>query len=163
MLIQDSIILPLYGKNKMIPMKSGLNYWNSSNKINVDTVCIPIPTVLYNHKSNFFPKNDILFNLKLPNQDILSCKISNINSNVLISNPNESLGKWLLRDVLKLAKREILTIEMLYRYGIDSVLIDKYDNLNYGLNFKQIDTYEEYVKCLKINCSNFELEDILWF
>ena len=60
MLIQDSIILPLYGKNKKIPAKTGLNYWNSSNKIDDDIVFVPVTDIIMRYKPDSFSKNQVL-------------------------------------------------------------------------------------------------------
>ena len=42
-----------------------------------------------------------------------------------MSNPNKALGKWLLRDILKLEERKLVTYDVLALYGIDSVIIRK--------------------------------------
>ncbi len=56
---------------------------------------------------------------------------------------NKSLGQRLLRDVLKLKQGELLTIEMLEQYGIDSVRIDKIDAEKYS--------YDDFMKQFLIN------------
>ena len=40
-----------------------------------------------------------------------------------MSNPNSALGEWILRKVLRKAEGEVVTIDDLYTYGIDSVKI----------------------------------------
>ncbi len=64
---------------------------------------------------------------------------------------NKSLGQRLLRDVLKLKQGELLTIEMLEQYGIDSVRIDKIDAENYEINFAPIYSYDDFMKQFLIN------------
>ena len=64
-----------------------------------------------------------------------------------MSNPNNALGKWLLRDVLKLPYGKIVKIEDLYEIGIDSVEVKKIDNKNFEINFKKQGSFEEF-------CSN---------
>lgn len=66
-----------------------------------------------------------------------------------MSDPNKALGKWLLRDVLKLEYGELLTIEILEKYGIDSVRIDKIDNENYEINFAKLYAYDEFMRGFK--------------
>ena len=145
--IIDTIYLPLYGKNKVVFPKSGLNQWNAGGrKRGINEIYIPIPIKIHQIKPNFFPKRDIPFNMHLPNGDILNSKVCQDNSKALMSNPNEALGKWLLRDVLSLKEEEILTYEKLQTIGIDSVRIDKIDNENYYINFSQIDSYEEFIE-----------------
>ena len=67
-----------------------------------------------------------------------------------MSDPNKALGKWLLRDVLKLEYGELLTIQILEKYGIDSVRIDKIDAENYEINFAKIKAYDDFIKKLKV-------------
>lgn len=66
-----------------------------------------------------------------------------------MSNPNKALGKWLLRDVLKLKEGALLTIEILENLGIDSVRIDKIDNQNYMINFSKINSYDDFIENIK--------------
>jgi len=68
-----------------------------------------------------------------------------------MSNPNKELGKWLLRDVFRLKKGELLTNEILYMYGVDSVRIDKIDDNTYEINFAKLDSYENFITNFKNN------------
>jgi hypothetical protein len=61
-----------------------------------------------------------------------------------MSNPNKVLGKWLLRDVFEMPERELLTYDMLERFGVDSVIFTKNHNGDYSIDFAEIGTYEEY-------------------
>jgi hypothetical protein len=145
--IQDTVYLPLYGKNREVFTKSGLNQWNAGGrKRDYDEIYIPIPAEIHKYKTDFFPPRDISFNLKLPNQEQLKCKLCQDNSKALMSDPNKVLGQWLLRDVLKLEYGKILTIDMLEQYGIDSVRIDKIDTENYEINFANINAYDDFIK-----------------
>jgi hypothetical protein len=148
--IQDTLYLPLYGKNREVFSKSGLNQWNAGGrKRDYDEIYIPIPAEIHNYKSNFFPQRDISFNVKLPNQEQLKCKLCQDNSKALMSDPNKALGKWLLRDVLKLEYGQLLTIQILEKYGIDSVRIDKINEQSYEINFANLYSYDKFIENLK--------------
>ena len=62
----------------------------------------------------------------------------------LMTNPNKDLGRWLLRKVLKLKECELLTYNMLEKKGIDSIEISKNIDGSFNINFKGIDTYEDF-------------------
>lgn len=142
--------LPLYGKNRKVFPQSGLNFWNADGrKRDCDEAYIPAPTDFHKYKPDFFPKKEVSFNLKLPNQKTLSCKLCQGDSKALMSNPNNALGKWLLRDVLKLKQGELVTIEMLEKYGIDSVRIDKIGDKNYEINFAKLYSYDDFISSLR--------------
>ncbi len=144
--IIDTIYLPLYGSLKKVYESSGLNQWNAKGrKRNINEVYIPVPKIFYKYKPDFFPKKDTIFTMKLPNGEILEAKICQDGGKALMSNPNKALGKWILRDLFKLREDELVTYELLLLYGIDSVRIDKIDNLNYEINFAAIDSYENFI------------------
>ena len=63
-----------------------------------------------------------------------------------MSDPNSTLGEWLFDTVLKTKEGEIITYEKLQELGVDSVEIRKIDNENYEIDFKPIDSYEEFKK-----------------
>ncbi len=125
----DYIVLPLYSyrnKRKEVPLKSGLNQWNAGGrKRHCDEVYIPIPKLIRNKYPNFFPDRDTPFTLKLPNGTELSAKVCQDGGKALMSNPNQALGKWLLRDILQLKEGELVTSATLDKYGMDSVLVTK--------------------------------------
>ena len=52
--------------------------------------------------------------------------------------------------MLKLEYGELLTIQILEKYGIDSVRIDKIDNEKYEINFAKIKAYDDFIKKLKV-------------
>ena len=81
----------------------------------------------------------------LPGRKKVSAKICSDDSKALYSDPNEELGRWILRDVLRLRKGEILTINRLYQLGIDSVRIDKLVDGVYEMNFAAVDSYENFI------------------
>lgn len=94
-----SLLLPLYSpKEKQVHQKSGLNQWNAGGrKRHPDEVYIPIPSWIHIEFKEFFPPRDKPFNLILPSKKIISVKLCQENSKALMSNPNQDLGKWLLR------------------------------------------------------------------
>ena len=55
-----------------------------------------------------------------------------------MSNPNKALGKWLLRDVLKIPYGKIITYNDLLEVGIDSVCFKKVEEKKYLLDFKNV-------------------------
>jgi len=144
--IIDTVYLPLYGKNKIVSEKSGLNQWNASGrKRNPDEIEIRIPMKVHQYSPTFFPKRHEPFNLHLPNGETLNVKVCQDNSKALMSNPNKALGKWLLRDVLGLKEEELLTYKKLETIGIDSIRIDKIDDENFKINFVSLGSFEEYL------------------
>ena len=75
----------------------------------------------------------------------MSAKVCQDNSKALMSNPNSALGKWLLRDVLNLPEREMLTYDKLQAIGLDTVVIYKTDNKTYDIDFTRIGSYEKFL------------------
>ena len=62
-----------------------------------------------------------------------------------MTNPNIALANWLLKDVLQLKERELLTYKKLEIIGIDSVKIEKINNENYKIYFSKIGSYENFL------------------
>jgi len=144
--IIDTVYLPLYGKNKIVYSKSGLNQWNANGRFrNPNEVYINIPAGVHKKSESFFPDRDTPFNLKLPTGDILQVKVCQSNDKALMSYHNKDLGKWILRDVLRLDEGELLTYNKLQTIGIDSVKIDKLNDSNYEINFASLDSFETYI------------------
>ena len=81
---KEFVILPLYGyknKEKFVFEKSGLNQWNAGGrKRDFGEIYIPIPIEIHKKFPNFFPPRDQKFNLKVPNDEILSAKVCQDNS-----------------------------------------------------------------------------------
>lgn len=122
----DYVILPLYSRRGVphVPERSGLNQWNAKGRPrDVNEVYIPVPRSIHANYPDFFPGRDQPFDLILPNGDVLSAKICQDGGKALMSNPNSALGEWILRKVLRKAEGELLTIDDLDKYGIDSVKI----------------------------------------
>jgi len=151
-IVESTVYLPLYGKNKIVSQKSGLNQWNAKgrndgkNPRNANEIYIPIPAKVHKYSPTFFPERDKPFNLLLPNGEVLNAKVCQDNSKALMTNPNKALGQWLLRDVLGLKEGEILTYSRLQIIGIDSVRLDKLDKENFKISFVSAGSFEEYLE-----------------
>lgn len=145
---KEQLCLPLYSKKqgeKFVGEKSGLNQWNASGrKRDPDELYIPFQAVDRNRKTDFFPPRDTPFVLHLPDGTDISAKVCQDGGKAIMSNPNKVLGKWLLRDVLELPERTLITYEMLERFGIDSVVFTKIGDLEYSIDFAEIGTYESF-------------------
>ena len=129
-----------------MPGKSGLNQWNASGRPrDLNEIYIPIPIWIHRKFLNFFPPRDQAFQLTLPDRTTMSAKVCQDDSKALMSNPNSALGKWLLRDVLNLQERELLTYDKLQAIGLDTVVIYKTDNETYDIDFTRIGSYEKFL------------------
>jgi hypothetical protein len=128
-------------------LKSGLNQWSAGGrKRHPDEAYIPIPSWIHTEFKDFFPPRDQPFNLILPSKKIISAKLCQDNSKALMSNPNQDLGKWLLRKLLKLKEWELLTYKKLEEVGVDSVEITKIDSENFEIDFKKLGSFEEFAE-----------------
>lgn len=153
----DYVILPLYSQSrregKYVPEKSGLNQFNAGGRRRDENeLYIPVPAELRNMYPNFFPDRETVFALKLPNKECLTAKICQDGGKALMSNPNSALGKWLLRDVLRKAPGNIVTMEDLDTLGFDSICVEdlhERDNEGkkiYRLSFSNTDeNYEQFL------------------
>ena len=123
----DYVILPLYSRRggiPNVPERSGLNQWNAKGRPrDPNEVYIPIPKHIHDYYPNFFPKRDCPFELILPNGKSLSVKVCQDGDKALMSNPNSALGEWMLRKVLRKPVGEVVTMDDLNKYGIDSIKI----------------------------------------
>jgi len=145
---RESVILPLFSDRgvRNVPERSGLNQWNAGGrKRDNNEVYIPIPAWIHKKFPNFFPSRDDVFLLKLPNGNELSAKVCQDGSKALMSNPNLALGKWLLREVMNLKEKELLTYERLQVIGIDSVEVYKITDKVFKIDFMPMGTYDRFV------------------
>ena len=62
-----------------------------------------------------------------------------------MTNPNVALANWILKDVLQLKERELLTYKKLEIIGIDSVKVEKIDDKNFKIYFSKIGSYEKFI------------------
>ncbi len=144
---QSSVVLPLFSTREhgAVPGKSGLNQWNAGGRPrDPNEVYIPVPARIHEENPTFFPERDVPFVLKLPNGSRLSAKLCQDGRKGLMSNPNKALGKWLLRDVLRIPEGEIVTREMLDIRGFDSLIIIKESNEVYRLELSREAHYRDY-------------------
>jgi len=142
-----TLYLPLYGKNKKVYERSGLNQWNAKGRErHINEVYIPIPTIVHQKRANFFPTRDEPFDLKLPNGKILKSKVCQAGDKALMSYSNRALGAWILREVLSLKEGELLTYEKLQTLGVDAVRIDKLNDGHYEINFAALGSFERFIK-----------------
>ena len=147
--ITEILMLPLYTydrstKRKIVAKKSGLNQWNASGRRrDPDEVYIPYPIEIRSINENFFPDRNTPFDVTLPNGRTISMKVCQDGGKALMSNPNKDLGKWLLRDILKIEEGVLVTYEMLLEIGIDAIIFEKTNN-KYKLNFVKVGKFDEY-------------------
>lgn len=143
--IKQTIFLPLYGRNRTVFEKSGLNQWNAGGRTrHHNEVYIPVPANIHKYLPAFFPDRETPFNLRLPNGKIMKSKICQAGGKALMSYSNKELGEWILRDVLKLNQEELLTYQKLQILGIDSVRVDKIDDTQFEINFSSLGSYERF-------------------
>ncbi len=142
------VILPLYSitkDGKKVHKKSGLNQWNAEGrKRDSNEIYIPIPSWIHRKFPGFFLSRDESFNLILPDGTMLESKVCQDGSKALMSKHNADLGRWLLRKVLNLKDKELLTYEKLQKIGLDSVVIERIDKKTYTIDFRPSETYEEF-------------------
>lgn len=146
---KDAIYLPLYApssKEHTPGDKSGLNQWNAGGrKRHADEVYIPIPIEIHQKFPEFFVQsNEHIFDIQLPNGTLLNAKLCQSNSKGLMSNPNKDLGHWILRDVLELPEKTLVTREILDKLNIDSLLVIKETNNRYKIDFASCGKFEEF-------------------
>ncbi|MCL2184378.1 MAG: hypothetical protein FWB86_00795 [Treponema sp.] len=147
----ETIIVPLYSTSrsgkKVVYARSGLNQWNAKGRRReLDEVYIPWNTILKNSYDTFFPPRKTPFEVKLPNDEILLMSICQAGGKAIMSNPNKALGKWLLRDVLGIKQRTLVTYEMLLEIGIDAVAFQKLGEGKYMLDFRKVGEYEKFLE-----------------
>lgn len=119
----------------------------------VNELYIPYPSIDRN-RGSFFPPRDTAFELRLPDGEWISAKVCQQDGKAIMSNPNNLLGKWLLRDVLELQEGTQITYEMLKEYGIDSVIFTKLDEGKYSIDFCELGTYEKVYGLEDIDAKN---------
>ena len=156
---------------KFVPEKSGLNQWNGvrkSYKIDPNTgtrilvkttprdpneLYIPYPAQ-DRKREIFFPPRDTPFQLTLPDGKVISAKVCQADSKAIMSNPNNLLGKWLLRDVFELKEGTLVTYNMLKEFNVDSVMFTKNDENRYSIDFCTLGTYEKFYQLNDVEDDN---------
>ena len=141
----QTIYLPLYGRDKTVFTKSGLNQWNAAGRTrDPNEVYIPIPAKIHQQFPTFFPARDVPFILRFPDGEDVTSSVCQDGRKALMSKSNKKLGKLLLRDGLKLKEGELASYHKLQLFGIDSVRIDKVDDFVYEINFAKNNSYENF-------------------
>ena len=158
---KDYVVLPLYStrnkKLKTVPPKSGINQWNAGGRERkFGEAYIPVPAVIHVKYPNFFPNQDTIFNLTLPNGKTEKAKICQDGGKALMTNPNNVLCDWLYRvidprasqiELQKRLKNKIpFTYQDLERIGKDSVKVKKLAHNSFTVEFAEIDSYELFLE-----------------
>ncbi|MDQ1858304.1 restriction endonuclease [Chryseobacterium sp. WLY505] len=149
---EDYIILPLYsakrkakGHSHIVPEKSQLNQWNAGGRArNYGEVYIPIPVEIKD--LDFLPPREEPFTLVIPSGEEFSAKVCQENGKALMTNPNNALSNWMLRDILNLKEGELLTYNKLIEIGYDSVKITKTPDNKFYIDFTKLDEYELFLE-----------------
>ena len=141
--------MPLYAtssKDLEPGVASGVNQWNAGGRDrNQDELYIPVPAWIHKKFEGFFPNNnDDKFELELPNGTVLNAKMCQAGQKGLMSNPNKALGKWVLRDVLKVPVGTLVDRKYLDMIGIDSVIVFKISKTKYKIDFASTGKFEEF-------------------
>lgn len=173
---ENKLCLRLYSTKpdgtKFVAKKSGLNQWNGVRKSyrtnengerevtretprNPNELYIPYPAE-DRSRNEFFPPRNVDFELMLPDGQCISAKVCQQDSKAIMSNPNNLLGKWLLRDVFELEEGTIVTYEMLRIFNIDSVIFTKLEDRKYKVDFCELGTYENFYGLRDIEAENEE-------
>lgn len=63
-----------------------------------------------------------------------------------MTNPNNAMSNWLLRQVFGLKNCELLEYNTLLEKGYDSVCITKIDGGNFEITLSPIDEYEHFIE-----------------
>lgn len=163
--VYDEIYLPLYQDTKdgmFVSDCSGVNIRHSKPKTKGSDkprpeyeIEVRISTWIHRVFPRFFGidafnndeiHNDKLndFDLILPDGRVLRGRIKQANGKSLQTNPQNDLGKWILKDVLGLSNKEVVTVELLETLGIDSLKITKIDNKHFKITVAETGAYEKF-------------------
>lgn len=163
--VHKEIILPLYQDKRegaFVSPCSGINIRHSKSKNKGSQIPRPdyeieirISTWIHHIFPKFFGvngfdqseiKNRDLndFDLILPDGRVLRGRIKQESGKSLQTNPQGDLGEWILKDVLGLKNREIVTMEYLNELGIDSLKITKLDNKHFKITVAETGAYEKF-------------------
>ena len=62
-----------------------------------------------------------------------------------MSNPNKALGHWLLDEVLRQPKDQLVTYHRLLELDIDCVIVYKLGERKYSIDFQKVGKYEKFI------------------
>lgn len=163
--IYQEVYLPLYQDKKegrIVSPCSGINIRHSKSKSKGSNIPRPeyeIEVRISKWIHYIFPKffgidalneeeikNEHLneFDLILPDGRVLRGRIKQQGGKSLQTNPQGALGKWILKDVLGLENREVVTWELLNTLGIDSLKITKIDHKHFKITVAETGAYEKF-------------------
>ena len=163
--IYEEIYLPLYQDKKegrVVSPCSGINVRHAKSKNKGSNTLRPeyeieirISKWIHHIYPGFFGINALDenqvkdekindFDLILPDGRVLRGRIKQQNGKSLQTNPQGALGEWILKDVLGLKNREIATLELLERLGIDSLKSTKIDNKHFKITVADVEAYEKF-------------------
>lgn len=163
--IYEEIILPLYQDKKEGPFVSpcsGINIRNSKSKNkNSNTprpeyeIEVRVSTWIHHIYPKFFginafDDNEIKdkelndFDLILPDGRVLRGRIKQEKGKSLQTDPQGALGEWILKDVLGLKNREIVTMDYLNELGIDSLRVIKLNDKQFRITVAETGAYEKF-------------------
>lgn len=157
----NTLYLPIYSDaSGIVEEKSGFNAWNAKPKTKGSNIprpdfeaYIPIPAWIHKVHDDFFGvdvfdkkaiKNSEGFNLHLPDGRCVIARITQENGKSLQTNPQSVLGKWILKDVLGLQARELLTKKHLDDLGVDSLKITRIDKENFKICLAETNAFERW-------------------
>jgi hypothetical protein len=153
----EYILLPLYSSRSngehVVQEHSGLNQWNAIGRIdkkgrrsprNCNEVYIRIPSWIHQKFAGFLPSRGKSFDLELPDGALLQAKVCQSGGKALMSAKNKQLGKWILRDILKIPVGQVVTYKTLQLLGIDSVILSKISNTKYSIDFSTLGSFDEF-------------------
>jgi hypothetical protein len=163
--ILEEIYLPLYqdkSEGRIVSDCSGINIRHSKSKNKGSNkprpeyeIEIRVSTWIHHIFPKFFGINAFNdseikdselndFDLILPDGRVLRGRIKQQNGKSLQTNPQGALGEWIFRDVLGFKNREVVTMELLDKLGIDSLKITKLDNKKFKITVAEVGAYEKF-------------------
>lgn len=161
----QEIYLPLYQdkkKGRIVSDCSGVNIRHAKSKNKGSNTLRPkyeievrVSTWIHHIFPKFFGidafqeneiKNQELndFDLVLPDGRVLRGRIKQQTGKSLQTNPQGALGEWILKDVLGLENREIVTLELLDQLGIDSLKVTKINDKRFKITVAETGAYERF-------------------
>ncbi|MEG1482524.1 NgoFVII family restriction endonuclease [Clostridium sp.] len=164
-IVYEEIYLPLYQdkkEGKIVSSCSGINIRHAKSKIKGSNIPRPeyeievrISVWIHHVFSNFFGINALNneevknkkindFNLILPDGRKLKGRVKQSNGKSLQTSPQSDLGKWILKDVLGLSNREIVTWDLLNDLGIDSLKVIKLNDKEFKITVAETGAYERF-------------------
>ncbi len=82
----------------------------------------------------------------MPTGEVLSAKLCQDGAKALMTNPNNALSDWLLRNVLNLQERKLATYQHLEVAGFDSVIVYQECDSCYRVDVVGLDSYESFME-----------------